>query len=131
MNKQLLTLGLALSFATTACTGLGIQASPTLAVFEEQGLSNLWDERTDEALDPSMQVGHRDERQSADLWMKADRNPDWNRDSAEDAPRAAGILEKLMLTNVSIDGIVGSKINSRKPEGGTDESLDGLRASKP
>ena len=101
MNTQLLTLGIVLSLATTACTGLGVQTGPTLTrqIFEEQGLGNLWGEATDEAPEGVARVELRDDTELADLWMEADSKSDWNGDSTEEAPRATAILEKLTLTH--------------------------------
>ena len=96
MNSQLLTIGIVLSLATSACTGLGVQTGPTLSsqIFEEQGLGNLWGEATDEAPEGVVRVELRDDTELADLWMEADGKSDWNGDSTEEAPRATAILDK-------------------------------------
>lgn len=101
MNTQLLTLGIVLSLATTACTGLGVQTGPTLTrqIFEEQGLGSLWGEATDEAPAGVVRVERRDHTELADLWMEADGKSDWNGDRTEEAPRATAILEKLTPTH--------------------------------
>ena len=96
MNSQLLTIGIVLSLATTACTGLGVQTGPTLAsqIFEEQGLGNLWTEATDTAPEGVMRVELREDTELADLWMEADGKSDWNGNSTEEAPRTTAILDK-------------------------------------
>jgi len=101
MNTQVLTLGIVLSFATTACTGLGVQTGPTLAseISEEQGLGNLWGETTNEAPERAMRLELRDDSKLADLWIEAEGKSDRNGDSAKEAPRAAATLEKLTLTH--------------------------------
>ena len=100
--------GIVLALATTACTGLGVQAGPTLTsqIFQEQGLGSLWGEVTDEAPEAVVRVERRDDTALGDLWMEADGKSDWNGDSTEEAPRATAILEKLTLTHS--DFAVGS-----------------------
>lgn len=90
MNTQVLTLGIVLSFATTACTGLGVQTGPTLAseMFEEQGLANLWSDNTDQAPENTITVEFRDESEIADLWIESEGNSDWNGRTADRTPRA-------------------------------------------
>jgi len=99
MNKQLLTLGIALSFVTTACTGFGFQTGPTLTsqIAEEHGLGNLWGEPNYEAPVQVVEIELRDDRELADLWMEADGKSDWNGNTTEEAPRAAAALELLTL----------------------------------
>ncbi|MDH3624491.1 MAG: hypothetical protein OES69_05575 [Myxococcales bacterium] len=99
MNKRLLTLGIVLSLATTACTGFGLQTSPTLAsqIAEEQGLGNLWGEANYEAPTQVAQIELRDDRELADLWMEADHKSDGRGETERVAPRAAAVLEQLTL----------------------------------
>lgn len=99
MNKQVLTLGIVLSFATTACTGLGVQTGPTLTsqIAEEQGLGSLWGKPTNETPVQVMQLELRDDRELADLWVEADDGSDWNGSTTEEAPRATAVLEQLTL----------------------------------
>ena len=101
MNKQLLTIGIVLSFATAACTGFGVQTGPTVAgqFAEEQGLGNLWSETTNEKPEQAMQLELRDDSELADLWLEADTKSNWNGDTTNEAPRASATLEKLTPTH--------------------------------
>ena len=101
MNKQLLTIGIVLSFATAACTGFGVQTGPTVAgqFVEEQGLGNLWSETAAEPQEHAMQVELRDDSELADLWIEAEGKSNWNGDTTKEAPRAAATLTKLTPTH--------------------------------
>ena len=100
MNKQVLTLGIVLSFAT-ACSGLSVQTGPTLTshMVEEQGLGSLWSETTDPAPVGVMRADVRNDTKLADLWVKADNGSNRNGDSPDEAPRATALLDKLTLTH--------------------------------
>ena len=99
MNKQVLSLGIVLSFAITACTGLGVQSGPTLSgqIAEEHGLGNLWGEPGTEASIQVAEIELRDDRALSDLWVEANDGSDWNGNTTEEAPRAAAVLEQLTL----------------------------------
>ncbi len=109
MNKQLLTLGFALSLATSACTGLGVQTGPTLAsqIAEEHGLGSLWGEPNHEPPTEAVEIELRNDPDLADLWMEPDTKSDWNGNTGDEAPRAAAALERLTLTH----SVFGSRVN--------------------
>ncbi|MEM8608565.1 MAG: hypothetical protein AAGF92_15790 [Myxococcota bacterium] len=72
MNKQHLTLGIALALATSACTGLGVQTGPTVtsAIAAEQTLDTLWGEEDAPVASVASEIDYRDDSSVADLWVE-------------------------------------------------------------
>ncbi len=76
MSKQLLTLGIVLSFGTVGCAGFGLQQGSNLTaqVPREQGLDNLWSS-TEEAANQALEVPLYAEQGLGSLWKRVEAAP--------------------------------------------------------
>ncbi len=102
MTRSSLGIAIALSLATSACTGVGLQAGPTLTsqIVDEQALTSLWGEHTPDSPNGLVTLDAEHEHDEGDLWIEsANAQSDWNGygDPEDAAPRAERVLDRLTL----------------------------------
>lgn len=101
IQKALIPLAIALSIATTACTGLTAQTGPTLSrqIAEEQRATSLWGELGAlQVPNGVVEVEDRTDRDLFELWPGAVAESRLHGASDEASPRATAVLQKLTLT---------------------------------